>query len=285
MKEFISNKESFSEDFIDKIMEQFSVSGGSVLTLIKALSKKVSKNKAEVHFSEDAFYKMQSLIAECDKEIGWDGFVYRDKEKPNVFYVTDIVVFPQQVTGATVDTEDEAYMEWMNCLTDEEFNHRRFNGHSHVKMSVSPSGTDINYRNESIKNVKDFFIYGIFNKSGECNLEVYDVENNIVYENKDIVWYTPEPDWSDWAKKQISEKLTEKKFSYNSGKTYGKYGYGSGQYGNGASKTNNSTKTSTTTQGSSNNCGKSKASSDEEKDREKYLEEYFNSYYEGYFQT
>ena len=183
------------------------------------LSQQIKNNvstKAEVHFSSAAYYKMFALVDECSKEIAWDGIVHRDAEKPHVFYVTDIIVYPQKVSGATVETDDEAYMNWMNTLDDDTFNHRRFNGHSHVNMAVTPSGTDITYREQSILNIKDFFIYGVFNKRKEYNLQIYDVENNIIYDNADIIFYIPEPDYSDWAKNEIKERVTERVYTYQS---------------------------------------------------------------------
>ena len=156
---------------------------------------------------------MYALVDECDKEIAWDGIVYRDEEKPYIFYITDIIVYPQEVSGATVETDDEKYLEWLNSLDDETFNHRRFNGHSHVRMGVTPSSTDTTYREQSVLNIPDFFIFGIFNKSKAFNFQIYDIENNIIYDSSDIIFYTPEPDYSEWAKDIIKEKVVTKKYT------------------------------------------------------------------------
>lgn len=220
---------------------------GEMLILQQHLANENSK-KAEVHFSAQAYYKMYALVDQCEKEIAWDGTAYRDEEDPSVFYVTDVFVYPQQVSGATVETDDEEYINWMNSLDDETFNHRRFNGHSHVRMGVTPSGVDMTYREQSVLNVKDFFIFGIFNKNKAFDFQIYDIENNVIYENKDIDFYTPEPDYSSWAKEVIKEKVSEKVAVYTSvtsaankntsvnhtnswyqrnlqGKGYGGYGY------------------------------------------------------------
>ena len=170
--------------------------------------------KAEVHFSREAYYKMNALVEECDKEIAWDGTVYRDEDNPHIFYINDIIVYPQEVTGVTVATDDKLYLDWLNSLDDETFNHRRFNGHSHVRMGVTPSSTDTTYREQSMLNINDFFIFGIFNKTGAFNFQIYDIENNLIYDNADIIFYTPEPDYSDWAKSVIKEKVSEKKYTY-----------------------------------------------------------------------
>lgn len=200
--------EAKGKELMDKVQEIVGqMSLGDFLTLSQKLKNDVTQ-KAELHFSSAAYYKMLALVAACDKEIAWDGIAYRDEEDANVFYITDIIVYPQMVSGATVETDDIPYMEWMNGLDDETFNHRRFNGHSHVNMGVTPSGTDTTYREQSILNIKDFFIYGIFNKRGDFNFQVYDVENNIIYDNGDVIFYTPEPDYSDWAKEEMLKYVT-----------------------------------------------------------------------------
>lgn len=183
-----------------------------ILNLSQQLKSDVEQ-KAEVHFSSAAYYKMYALINECDKEIAWDGIVYRDEEKPHVFYVTDVIVYPQEVSGATVETDDEKYLEWLNSLDDETFNHRRFNGHSHVRMATTPSSTDTTYREQSVLNIPDFFIFGIFNKNNAFNFQIYDIENNIIYDNGDVLFYTPEPDYTQWAKEIIAEKVVAKKYT------------------------------------------------------------------------
>lgn len=194
------------DDFLGKL------SVGDYIALVKELSG-ANHEKAEVHFTRTAYYKMWALVDELGKEIAWDGVCTRDPERPNVFTVEDIIVYPQTVTGATVETDDEKYLNWMNGLDDDTFNRRRFNGHSHVNMGVTPSGTDMTYREQCLLNVKDFFVFGIFNKKHDSNFEIYDIENNIVYENKDITFYIPEPDYSGWAKNMIAENVEEKTYT------------------------------------------------------------------------
>lgn len=213
MKAYKFNEEK-GKELVSKVQELVGQLSMSDFFILSQQLKSNATKKAEVHFSAEAYYKMFALVDGCNKEIAWDGTVYRDEEEPNVFYVTDIIVYPQIVTGATVNTDDEAYLNWLNSLDDETFNHRRFNGHSHVNMATSPSGTDTTYREQSILNIKDFFIYGIFNKRKEHNFQIYDVENNVIYDNSDIIFYIPEPDYADWASEEILKKVTEKVYQY-----------------------------------------------------------------------
>lgn len=203
------------------------------------MSDEVKKQfeKAEVHITQDALDKMTGLIQECSDEIAWHGTVSRDAEKPNVFWIDDILVFPQTVTGATVDTDETEYTMWLygEEVNEETFNRLRFHGHSHVNMGVTPSATDENHRSNFIQNVNDFYIFGIFNKKDDFNFTIFDVENNVVYEKDDITYYVPCQPIADWAKEQIKNKVTKKVTTYG-------YGYNSSLYG---TKNNVVTKTST----------------------------------------
>lgn len=172
--------------------------------------EKKAYGKAEVHICKTAYDKMLALIDECSKEIAWHGTIERDEEKPYVFWVTDILVFPQTVTGATVTCDDTEYASWLySDEVGDNFDKLRFHGHSHVNMGVTPSGTDENYRENLMQNVQDFYVFGIFNKRNDYNLVIYDVENNIMFENGDIDYYIPLDEVETWAKEQMKEKVKE----------------------------------------------------------------------------
>lgn len=210
-----------NEDYIQSVLadvrkqlETASVNSNITYKVELEKTKLKDEEKVKIYFDEKAYYKMQELIKQSEKEIGWDGIVERDENDAKTFFIRDIIVFPQTVTGVTVNTDDEKYSVWINTLDDETFNKRRFNGHSHVRMGVTPSGTDMTYREQSLKNVKDFFIFGIFNKLDASNFAVYDIENNVIYDNDDIDMYIPIPDYSDWAKDVIKENVTQS-YSYS----------------------------------------------------------------------
>ena len=95
-------------------------------------------------------------------------------------------MFPQIVGPSSVDTDDNKYNEWMMTLPEDQFNRMRFHGHSHVNMGVSPSGTDDKYRKDMCALIEDFYIFGIFNKKGASQIDIYDVVDNIYYEDGDV---------------------------------------------------------------------------------------------------
>ena len=146
------------------------------------------RGKVQVVMSLKAYCKQMALVRSIDIEVAWHGVVYRDSNK---FYIEDILVHPQIVSGAKVDTDEVPYSQWMIDLYEQDrdaFLHLNFQAHSHVNMSPSPSMTDLKDQEERVKNLEDgsFLICMIVNKSGEFWIRVYDKLTNTVYERDDI---------------------------------------------------------------------------------------------------
>ena len=77
-------------------------------------------NKATIYFTAAAWTKMVILIQEFDKEVAWHGLASRiESEGRNEYTIYDILVYPQEVTGATVNTDQEAYQTWLMAKDDE----------------------------------------------------------------------------------------------------------------------------------------------------------------------
>lgn len=175
--------------------------------------------KPIIYFSMEAWLKMLSLVKSCDKEIAWQATVekrkYRDKEDSDDFYyyIRQVFVYPQKVTGTFVDVNEVKYAEWSLKLEDEVYNKLRFQGHSHVNMAVGPSGTDLNtYQNFLDQLDKDdFYIFMIMNKRQEFNIMVYDYAQDILFENNDcfVDVLTPQGSLTRWVEENM--KLVEVK--------------------------------------------------------------------------
>lgn len=142
--------------------------------------------RMSVKFTPKAWLQMNALIQGFDSEVAWHGVVHRVDE--TTFVISDILVYPQRVTGATVNTDQEAYDRWKMELDDETYNHLHMQGHSHVRMSVTPSGVDMAHQNQIVTQMDDtqFYIFMIWNKSMERNIKIYDFPSNTLYETKDI---------------------------------------------------------------------------------------------------
>ena len=146
------------------------------------------QRKATVYFVESAYRKFQALVKEFDKEVAWHGIAYRGKDKSkDEYYITDILVYPQEVTGATVTTDQNKYQTWLMNHDDETFNNIRMQGHSHVNMGVTPSGVDENLYESILAQLDDtmFYIFMIWNKKNDKTCKIYDLAKNILFDTTD----------------------------------------------------------------------------------------------------
>lgn len=144
------------------------------------------KRNATVIFTELAWLKMQSLVLNSDKEVGWHGLAKRGDEN-DTYIIYDILVYPQVVSAATVDTDQIEYQTWLMKQPDDIFNNLRMQGHSHVNMSCYPSNVDTGFYKEILDILDDtmFYIFMIWNKRGEKTIKIYDFAENIMFDTAD----------------------------------------------------------------------------------------------------
>lgn len=147
------------------------------------------QRKATLQFTEIAWLKMQTLVREFDKEVAWHGIAKRgDEDGKDSYIISDILVYPQEVTGATVNTDQEKYQMWLMGHDDEVFNSIRMQGHSHVNMGTSPSSVDTSLYDRILEQLDDdmFYIFLIWNKRGDKTIKIYDLAKNVLFETSDI---------------------------------------------------------------------------------------------------
>lgn len=219
--------------FTEKLLEEVKKEFAAHLSTTKMFDGKVSfskeyvwkgDDKATIVFTPTAYLKMFRLIQEFSDEVAWHGVAKRSEEDESTFFITDILVYPQEVTGATVNTDQVKYQTWLMELPDEVFNNLRMQGHSHVNMAPSPSSVDTTHQEAILGQLEDsmFYIFMIWNKSLKHNIKIFDLKNNTLYEDEDIVVKFPTDDESfdDFIKE--SKELVKKKSTYS----YGGGGYG-----------------------------------------------------------
>ena len=145
------------------------------------------KDKIEIMFTPQAFLRMHALVDFYSTEVGWYGLVEKLDDK--LYRVYDVKICKQYVNGSKVDTEDEDTLEFFNTLTDEEAEDMHFQAHSHVKMSTEASGVDLQNQLDVVRNMgkKGFYIFQIWNKNEDINTYLYDLDNNMFYDKKDII--------------------------------------------------------------------------------------------------
>lgn len=186
-------------------------------------------DKAVVYFTATAYAKMLKLLMAFTSEVAWHG-VGRRIEGAN-FLISDILVYPQTVSGTTVEMDTEEYAKWlMENIEDERFNNIVMQGHSHVNMGCTPSAVDTTHQEQILGQLSDdmFYIFMIWNKKLDNNIKIYDLANNTLYEDKDISYaiYDEETDLDAFLEEAESQV---KKRTYT---TPAYQGYGSQYYGN-----------------------------------------------------
>lgn len=188
------------------------------------------EDKASVVFSAVAFAKMTMLVQNFESEVAWHGVAYRDKKEQNKFHITDILVYPQVVTGSTVNTDQEAYQQWLYTHDDEVFNNIRMQGHSHVNFSTNPSGVDTTHQEKILSQIDDdmFYIFMIWNKKFERNIKIFDMANNTLYETSDVDVFIGDEGCDLNAFIKGAKDLVKTKAYQYVGSQYGHGGY---QYG------------------------------------------------------
>lgn len=178
--------------------------------------------RATLYFTAAAYMKMQYLIAVFDTEAAWHGVVKRVNDGESTFVVTDILVYPQEVTGATVTTDQIKYQEWLYDLDDDVFNSLRFQGHSHVNMGVTPSPVDIDNQTSILSQIEDdmFQIFVIWNKKNDRTIKIVDKAMNTIFDTSDVdVKILAEDDRDGFYKlmSDAKEMITKKSYTWTSG--------------------------------------------------------------------
>lgn len=221
---------SIPENIISTLVEQFKAELKTLKTNQESISferkfkdilsiNEDEVNKPIIYFSSDAWIKMNTLVQSSNLELAWQATVekrkFKDKEDDDAFfyYIDQVYVYPQEVTATFVATDEVKYSEWSLQLPDETFNKLRFQGHSHVNMAVSPSGTDMNTYQCFLDQLSkdDFYIFMILNKQGQFTILVYDFAQDIIFETKDckvdVLTRTGGLNkWTEQAHKQIEKK-------------------------------------------------------------------------------
>lgn len=198
--------------------------------MTKLFEQRIAEKNLEIpviRFTDEAYDKVRALIKICDKEIAWHGLV---RVEGNVYTIYDVLLYPQRITGTTVEAIEDEYGLWVTELEDEQFENMRMQGHSHVSMGVSPSGTDESYYDELISHVEDFYIVMIMNKRDEHLFRFYDIRNNVIFDKLPIE--VGSHTLQEWALNGMSQYVMENAPItpvYQKPNNYG-YDYNHGQY-------------------------------------------------------
>lgn len=174
-------KKSIVQEFIDAVMKHKASDGDIKFT--KSFGK--VDQKTTLKFTANAYYKMLSLVDKFSSEIAWHGVT--ERMEGGGYLIKDIIVYPQVVTGATVTTDQEEYQNWL--INQFEKGHEiKMQGHSHVNMGVTPSGTDTSLYDGILSGLDDddYYIFLIWNKKNQRTIMIYDNAINMYFEGSDV---------------------------------------------------------------------------------------------------
>lgn len=221
MKKQLINLEPIKEQIKAKLIEKYNTTtfiNTDVVDIKVDIKELLEAHIAEKHLIEPnifitpgAYVKMRKLVDDTTTEIGWYGIVTKYPGLNEVYVIEDIIVYPQRVTGATCVQDDDKMFEFEMSLTTEQVNHKRFHGHSHVNMGVTPSGVDEQFYQDILSQVNDYFIITVTNKRNEYTVRFYDVANNILYSDLPIRVLEDSGNALDIWYEDVKTKLSEPK--------------------------------------------------------------------------
>lgn len=176
------HRQQILQDFYETLVKN-PITNGTL-----SYSKTLDCGKATILFTPKAYMKQAALVRETASEIGWHGIVHRSDSDGRTFIVEDIYVYPQKVTGTSINPDQQEYNNWQDTFDDDTFNAMRFHGHSHVNMGVFSSSVDDGYQESLIAQLgpEMFQIFMILNKKGEHWQRIVDLKNNVIFDTADI---------------------------------------------------------------------------------------------------
>lgn len=170
-------------------------------------------NRYELYILPQARNKMELYCDLSEGEIGWLAFVEQfDKQG---FLITDCALLKQEVHSTTTEITAEGLLEFWNAVAPEKHEQIKLWGHSHVNMSVNPSGQD-DSQMEYFKDGNPWFIRLITNKKREYYIDIYDYANGIKVhmDQSDLKTYNPgATELRKSIEEEIKEKVKEKKYT------------------------------------------------------------------------
>ena len=220
MKKRLINIEPVRDIVRDKLIEKYNATTYintediniklDIKDLLNEYIESRSLTPPTIYISANAYVKMRMLVDQMSTEVGWYGTVTKCPGLQETYVIEDILVYPQTVTGATCEQDETKMFDFEMSLTTEQVNSKRFQGHSHVNMGVTPSGVDEQFYQDLLTQVTDYFIICITNKKNDYTVRFYDVENNILYTDLELkVLLDDGTDTNNWftlVKDQVANK-------------------------------------------------------------------------------
>lgn len=221
MKKRLINLQPVKDKVRDKLIEKYNTTQFmnmndtidiklDVKDILEEYMNERQSAEPQVFITSEAYIKMRTLVDKTSTELGWYGFVSKLPGLDNVYVIEDIIVYPQKVTGATCEQDEDRMFEFEMSLTTEQVRARRFQAHSHVNMGVTPSGVDEAFYQDLLSQVRDYYIIMVTNKRGDNHIRFYDIENNIVYTELELkILLDNGTDVDKWYQEEVDNNLSK----------------------------------------------------------------------------
>lgn len=164
----------------------------------------------EAYITLEALGRVNEIVRQSDKEVGWMGQMIRQEHKSGLITLTlfNPYVPRQIVSAATTDIDADGVAEYALAVKQPEL--IKWWGHSHVNMGITPSGTDMTTFHEHIENDPDNpFVMTIHNKERLTYCNIY-IGGGLFVEDAALHVDWDDPEMVKSVEKELKANVTEK---------------------------------------------------------------------------
>ena len=146
----------------------------------------LEKKEPELYIPEEIYNRMLANVRSTTLEITFMLEIIRNENDRTKFKVNNFFLPPQWNEPAESKTLDSKYPQW--CLEKVKQKIKlNGQGHTHPKMSVTPSGYDVAFFKDLIKETNTFQMRLIMNQEGLIQCDLVDKEQGYVAEDLNVI--------------------------------------------------------------------------------------------------
>lgn len=132
----------------------------------------------QLYIDEKTYIELLQHVKSTDLEITF--ILHIEKENNNKYVVQNYYIPPQWNEPMETKTIDSEYPKWCFELVKSKVK-LNGHGHTHPKFSTNPSGYDVNFFEDLIKDTKSYQFRLIMNQKGEINCDLIDKINGFAF--------------------------------------------------------------------------------------------------------
>lgn len=166
--------------------------------------------------SDVAYKKMSHIVTIAGQEVGWLGTV-RELPEQGGYLIDDVYLFEQDVSAVSTTISSEGLATFADELLQRPdgadiWEHIRFWGHSHVRMTAEPSSQDDHQMALLRDSGHAYFIRGIVNKHGSMKFWIFFYETGLEFH--DVPWQRvqqPDPELCAFIEAEFRTKVRSRR--------------------------------------------------------------------------